>query len=253
MRYCVEMKDLEILAHALAIILLRYSKSYERLDNSNYKCRRFQALQYLANEMSRNWNNTWVLFRNVSVDPEGMGITDFVSIFVNENLSVLIRFLSDIFKYCFIYDINGLVQDFSSSSALAMGLLQSCTSPSLYHERANDGLVPNWLQAKWLSKPLQSHSLTHTSVQRTWKVNLTHWGWDKMATTLADDTLKCKFVNENISISIKISLKFVPKCLINNIPTLVQIMACLNQCWLVYWRIYASLGLSELRHGQNGL
>ena len=41
----------------------------------------------------------------------------------------------------------------------------------------------------------------------------------------ADDTFKCIFLNENISISIKISLKFVPKVPINNIPALVQIMA----------------------------
>ena len=33
------------------------------------------------------------------------------------------------------------------------------------------------------------------------------------------------FLNENVSISIKISLKFVPKGPINNFPTLVQIMA----------------------------
>ena len=46
-----------------------------------------------------------------------------------------------------------------------------------------------------------------------------------MAATLADDTFKCKFVNENTLISITISLKFVPKGLINNIPALVQIMA----------------------------
>ena len=38
------------------------------------------------------------------------------------------------------------------------------------------------------------------------------------------DIFKCIFVNENIYISIKISLKFVPKGLINNIPALVQIM-----------------------------
>ena len=50
---------------------------------------------------------------------------------------------------------------------------------------------------------------------------LTHWGRDKMAATLADDTFKCKFVNENILISIKISLKFVPTGPINNMPTLV--------------------------------
>ena len=41
----------------------------------------------------------------------------------------------------------------------------------------------------------------------------------------ADDILKCIFLNENIWISIKISLKFVPKGPINNIPPLVRIMA----------------------------
>ena len=41
----------------------------------------------------------------------------------------------------------------------------------------------------------------------------------------ADDTFKCIFLNENISIPIKISLKFVPKCSINNIPALPEIMA----------------------------
>ena len=41
----------------------------------------------------------------------------------------------------------------------------------------------------------------------------------------ADDTFKPIFLNENIRISPKISLKFVPKGPINNIPALVQIMA----------------------------
>ena len=41
----------------------------------------------------------------------------------------------------------------------------------------------------------------------------------------ADDVFKCIFLNENIWISIKISLKFVPKSPVNNIPALVQIMA----------------------------
>ena len=41
----------------------------------------------------------------------------------------------------------------------------------------------------------------------------------------ADDMFKCIFLNENLWISIKISLKFVPKGWINNIPALVQIMA----------------------------
>ena len=41
----------------------------------------------------------------------------------------------------------------------------------------------------------------------------------------ADDTFKRIFLNENVRISIKISLKFVPKVPINNIPALFQIMA----------------------------
>ena len=41
----------------------------------------------------------------------------------------------------------------------------------------------------------------------------------------ADDIFKCIFLNENEWISSRISLKFVPKVPINNIPALVQIMA----------------------------
>ena len=53
---------------------------------------------------------------------------------------------------------------------------------------------------------------------------------------------KCIFLNENVWILLKISLKFVPKVRINNIPALVQIMVWrhyLNQWWLFYWCIYA--------------
>ena len=70
----------------------------------------------------------------------------------------------------------------------------------------------------------------------------------------ADDIFKRIFLNENVWISIKLSLKFVSKEVINNNSALVQIMAwrlpgdkpLLNQWWLVYWRIYASLGLNVL-------
>ena len=41
----------------------------------------------------------------------------------------------------------------------------------------------------------------------------------------ADDVLKCIFLNENVWISLKIPLKFVPRGPINNIRVLVQIMA----------------------------
>ena len=52
----------------------------------------------------------------------------------------------------------------------------------------------------------------------------------------ADDMFKRIFLNENIRISIKISLKFVPKGPINNNPALVQIMA---------WRRSGDKPLSE--------
>ena len=44
----------------------------------------------------------------------------------------------------------------------------------------------------------------------------------------SDNIFKGIFLNENVCISIKIPLKFAPKGPINNIPTLVQIMAW---CW----------------------
>ena len=50
---------------------------------------------------------------------------------------------------------------------------------------------------------------------------LAHWGRDKMAAIL----LTTFFLNENVYIWLKISLKFVPKFWINNMPALVQIPA----------------------------
>ena len=41
----------------------------------------------------------------------------------------------------------------------------------------------------------------------------------------ADDIFKCIFLNENVLTSIKISLKFILKGPINNIPALIQVMA----------------------------
>ena len=64
------------------------------------------------------------------------------------------------------------------------------------------------------------------------------------------DIFKNIFLNENVRISIKISLKFAPKGSINNIPALVQMMAWRrpgDRPYLkVNWRVYASLGLNEL-------
>ena len=54
---------------------------------------------------------------------------------------------------------------------------------------------------------------------------LTHLTLNKMAAILADDIFKCIFLNENVRISIKISLKCVPKGPIDNKSALVQVMA----------------------------
>ena len=51
-----------------------------------------------------------------------------------------------------------------------------------------------------------------------------------------DDIFKCIFLNENVLISLKISLKIVPKLPINNILALVHIMA---------WRRHGNKPLSE--------
>ena len=57
-----------------------------------------------------------------------------------------------------------------------------------------------------------------------------------------DDIFRCVFLNENVWIAIDISLSFVPKGPIDKATS-----HYLNQWWLVYWRIYASLSLNELR------
>ena len=72
-----------------------------------------------------------------------------------------------------------------------------------------------------------------------------------------DNISKCIFLHENVWISIKISLKFVPKSPINNIPALGQIMAChplggkpLSETMMVslLTHIYGSFGLNEFTH-----
>ena len=66
-------------------------------------------------------------------------------------------------------------------------------------------------------------------------MGLTHWGWEKWPPFFADDIFKCISFKENVWPSIKISLKFVPKGSVNNIPALVQIMA---------WRSFGAKPLS---------
>ena len=72
----------------------------------------------------------------------------------------------------------------------------------------------------------------------------------------AGDTFKHILLNENVWIAIKISLKFVPKGPINNIPALIQIMAWrrsgdkpLSELMMVSLLTHiCALGLNELTH-----
>ena len=72
-----------------------------------------------------------------------------------------------------------------------------------------------------------------------------------------DITFKCIFLNENVWISIIISLKFVPKGPVNNIPAFVQIMAWhrignkpLSEPIMIslLMHIYVSHSLNDFRH-----
>ena len=75
-------------------------------------------------------------------------------------------------------------------------------------------------------EPSKARQLSATRLlwQTVW-VALSDLSLDKMAAILADDIFKCISVNEKYFILIKISLKFVPKGPINNIPALVLVVA----------------------------
>ena len=79
-----------------------------------------------------------------------------------------------------------------------------------------------------------------------------HWGRDKNGRHFPYGIFKCIFVNPNVWILIKISLKFVPEAPINNYPSIGSDAwhrpgpsHCLNQWWLIYWRVYALLSLNN--------
>ena len=80
-----------------------------------------------------------------------------------------------------------------------------------------------------------------------------------MAAILADDNLKCIFLNENNRIPIRISQKYVAKSPIDNNPAMVQVMAWRrtddkplpDNADPVHWCIYAALGGDEFLNVAN--
>ena len=68
------------------------------------------------------------------------------------------------------------------------------------------------IKLKWLLYLTRPQQINTLRLRQNWRL-------------YADDIFKWILLNENVWFPIKVSLKFVPKGLINNIPSLVQIMA----------------------------
>ena len=132
----------------------------------------------------------------------------------------------------------------SDSTANALELRLSCTTYDQYHLHVNEALnspitcdyviiglglrIPD-TQIIWMLERdiLMSRSASHLCTSRSRQNDR----------PLADDTLKRIFGNENVIISIKMSLKFVPEGQIHNIAAFVQIMT---------WCLVGAKPLSEL-------
>ena len=111
------------------------------------------------------------------------------------------------------------------------------------------GQLVNPLKVRWYWSPWQQQMPWTQSTQsgKCPRISLmASWHWFRWSLNtlrprqnghhFTDDTFKRILLNENVRISIKISLKFVPKGPINNNPSLVQIMA---------WRQSGDKPLSE--------
>ena len=69
---------------------------------------------------------------------------------------------------------------------------------------------------------LSSSTVAHATIM---EMTVEHIEAEKNSRHFPDDIFKCIFFNENVWISPQISLKFVPRGPINNIPSLGKIMA----------------------------
>ena len=110
-----------------------------------------------------------------------------------------------------------------------------------------DDVMTAVIHALFLSLDIWDQA-SHGCMASWWGLNLNSLRPRQNGRLFADDTFKRIFLNENIRISTKNSLKYVPKDLIYNIPELVMIMA---------WRRPGDKPLSEpmlvrsLMHIQN--
>ena len=97
-----------------------------------------------------------------------------------------------------------------------------------------------WLTYYFISLEMVTQQYHCDAIVMSWVFQSGKWAcWASSVCTMPDETLVCSltpphfpddnfkhiFLNENVLLAIKISLKFVPKGPIGNIPALVQIMA----------------------------
>ena len=94
------------------------------------------------------------------------------------------------------------------------------------------GVIASWLSTKESAATILTNTWSH--LQPFPNVNTLRQRQN--GRHFPDDIFKWIFLNEHVWISINISLKFVPRGPINNIPTLVQVMA---------WRQSGDKPLSE--------
>ena len=118
---------------------------------------------------------------------------------------------------------DGLVQDCSNSIANALEFLRSCAKPSKCGSHILNLYTTTWVfnRNRNIVGYIRLIIVVTVFHRQGRAVLLTNLPLNKMAAILADDIFKCIFVNENFSILIKISLKFVPKGPIDNNPALV--------------------------------
>ena len=126
--------------------------------------------------------------------------------------------LPSVFKYCVLYDWVVFIlaagrQDWSFLVAMATSCYEGVTYGIIV-------LMHFFLYCGWLVY-LRSHPVLNPSL-----LILDGLKPEQNGRHFADDGFKCIFLNENVRISIKISLKFDHSGSINNIPALVQIMVC---------------------------
>ena len=123
--------------------------------------------------------------------------------------------------------------------------LVACSAPSLYRNQCS--LIVNYTlrnkfqwNSNWNSIIFIQENAFEIIVCRNGG-HFVQWEWvntlrlRQNGRHFGGDIFKCIFFNENIWIPIRISLKFVPKGPINNIPGLVQIMASPSRRQAIIW------------------